>query len=154
MLKWSQSDQVACLKLSEFGYSAGIILTGDLAYTIPIHSLGPTWHLRRSRSWYRDTSDDTSGSGMLHIEWSTNILISWTTDFYQIDWKQRRSRPSDRKSRAPGADRPRPRPQHEFVRAPLAASNSTDTTAFATGYIACTVHMLLNIALQTTWLCT
>ena len=75
-----------------------------------------------------------------------------TTDLYQIDWKQRRSRPSDRKSRAPGADRPRP--QREFARAPLAASNSTDTTAFATGYIACTVHMSLNIALQTTWLCT
>ena len=72
------------------------------------------------------------------------------TDLNQIDWKQRRSRPSDRKSRAPGADRP----QREFARAPLAASNSTDTTAFATGYIACTVHMSLNIALQTTWLCT
>ena len=28
------------------------------------------------------------------------------TDLYQIDLKQRRSRPSDRKSRAPGADRP------------------------------------------------
>ena len=55
------------------------------------------------------------------------------TDLYQIDWKQRRSRPSDRKSRAPGADRPRP--QREFARAPLAASNSTDTTAFATAYI-------------------
>ena len=74
------------------------------------------------------------------------------TDLYQIDLKQRRSRPSDRKSRAPGADRPRP--QREFARAPLAASNSTDTTAFATGYIACTVHRSLNIVLQTTWLCT
>ena len=81
-----------------------------------------------------------------------DIQLRLITDLYQIDWKQRRSRPTDRKSRAPGADWPRP--QREFARAPLAASNSTDTTAFATGYIACTVHMSLNIALQTTWLCT
>ena len=82
----------------------------------------------------------------------SRVDVCDNTDLYQIDTKQRRSRPSDRKSRAPGADRPRP--QREFARAPLAASNSTDTTAFATGYIACTVHMSLNIALQTTWLCT
>ena len=83
--------------------------------------------------------------------WHMNDLNA-ATDLYQIDLKQRRSRPSDRKSRAPGADRPRP--QREFARAPLAASNSTDTTAFTTGYIACTVHRSLNIVLQTTWLCT
>ena len=96
-------------------------------------------------------------NGFCEVSYSPLQRLSWlkvtrTTDLYQIDTKQRRSRPSDRKSRAPGADRPRP--QREFARAPLAASNSTDTTAFATGYIACTVHMSLNIALQTTWLCT
>ena len=88
----------------------------------------------------------------ISVKLDISVLSDISTDLYQIDTKQRRSRPSDRKSRAPGADRPRP--QREFARAPLAASNSTDTTAFATGYIACTVHMSLNIALQTTWLCT
>ena len=93
-----------------------------------------------------------SGLSLQKTSNSGSVLMSSCTDLYQIDTKQRRSRPSDRMSRAPGADRSRP--QREFARAPLAASNSTDTTAFATGYIACTVHMSLNIALQTTWLCT
>ena len=98
--------------------------------------------------WIQYTPLPTSlGGGIMMASLLTHI-----TDLYQIDLKQRRSRPSDRKSRAPGADRPRP--QREFARAPLAASNSTDTTAFATGYIACTVHRSLNIVLQTTWLCT
>ena len=107
---------------------------------------------RNSFLWYPNISI-SNGSCESNI-WPKKLppCIHSNTDLYRIDLKQRRSRPSDRKSRAPGADRPRP--QREFARAPLAASNSTDTTAFATGYIACTVHRSLNIVLQTTWLCT
>ena len=91
-----------------------------------------------------------------------SLVAQWVRVFFGFFlqfWYPYRHRPlSDRHETAPlTAQRPQvscARCRPATATAPLAASNSTDTTAFATGYIACTVHMSLNIALQTTWLCT
>ena len=70
-------------------------------------SLSETWH---SSPPPTPTPPPPGGAWCLLVDTIKNLnsILHRPLSVYQIDWKQRRSRPSDRKSRAPGADRPRP----------------------------------------------